>query len=303
MNFKDGEMFQTLLESEELFTDPGLETHSESHAFLEKIRGRNVARSSNSYEVGFNMFARSILLDVFKEKAQGLVLRNFQQQLNRRHSKLRKEFGIFMDRVLTNMTKKEDSNAEHYFEIEREQLEMIKNRSIRWSTENKAGTYELNIYVKDLRLYANKWLLRLLNHTSVAWDNFTMMKFVHKRLRTGDLRRHFLPAHVEDYWDATADFKRLTHDPRIIKPGQVSVVLTTLFNTGSVWSEELQRLEPEEVWNENNRMSAIKKPVSVDMMFQILTGPIRYFHSLKTYKLHINILADGLRTLCFFANQ
>ena len=126
MNFKDGEMFQTLLESEELFTDPGLETHSESHAFLEKIRGRNVARSSNSYEVGFNMFARSILLDVFKEKAQGLVLRNFQQQLNRRHSKLRKEFGIFMDRVLTNMTKKEDSNAEHYFEIEREQLEMIK---------------------------------------------------------------------------------------------------------------------------------------------------------------------------------
>ena len=275
MAYKDGELFQTLLGSDELFTDPGLETHPESHAFLEKTRNSKFSRKSNSLEIGFDMFARSVILDVFKEKAQGLVLRNFEQQKARNNKRLRTEFGRFMDRVLAQMTKKEDSNAEYYYEIDRESLEKIKNRSLRWATENKAGTYELNVYAKDLRMYANKWLIRLLNHTSVAWDNYTMMRFAQKRLRNGDLRRNFTPAHVEEYYDTAADLRKLTHNPSILKPGPVSLVLCSLLNTGAYWDEDTLRLEPEEIWNENNRMSAIKKPVSVDMMLQILTVPIR----------------------------
>ena len=274
--FPEGKMFETLLMQDDLFNDPGLENHPEARPFVDRINERhNIGRKSNSMLIGFRMFARSIILDVFKEKSQGLALRNLEIKFDDRvrPDAIRKDLGRFLDEILATATRKEDSNGESYLEIDRMVLEGIKNRNIGYTTENRIGTYDINVYTKDVKIKDNQWLIRLLHHVSFAWDNFTMMRMVQKASRTGELR-NFSSKLGREYGQADSLVRRLLRNPAIVKPGQISTTLLTPFNTSWRWCERTLSIESEEVWNENNRMSVLKTPISIDQMLEYLTDPI-----------------------------
>ena len=148
VDFEPGKMFETLLTSEKLFDDPGLREHPQADVFLDRIGERhNAGRKSNSYEVGFRCFARKIFMDVFKDKSYGLVNRNFTNIRSMNHQQLMSSLGKFMDKVLEESELVEDDDeGDARYELSRFRVEAIKDELIPFTTENKAGSHEIEVY-------------------------------------------------------------------------------------------------------------------------------------------------------------
>ena len=163
MSTPEGKLFETLLGSDDLFDNPGLSEHEGARPFFENLAAnREVIRASNSREFGFNAFMRAVLQDIFKEKARGLVLRNLEVKLGRTpHREMRIEFGKFLDEVLKNGVEIE-RNDRRYVQVDKFLMEHIKNDKLQFTTQEKIGSYEINVYCKELCIPKDRWLLLLL---------------------------------------------------------------------------------------------------------------------------------------------
>lgn len=164
MVFPEGKMFETLLESEDLFNNPGLNSHNGTRPFVENILGnREVIRADNSRELGFHAYLRSIYRDIFKEKARGLVLRNTEVKIGATTYKaLRIELGKFLDEIMKHGTVIQGNHGRDYLSLDKFLMEHIKNHSFEFTTREKIGTFEIQVYCKEVTIPKNKWLLMLL---------------------------------------------------------------------------------------------------------------------------------------------
>ena len=175
MNTPDGKLFETLLESDDLFDNPGLSEHEGARPFFENLAAnREVIRASNSREFGFNAFMRTVLKDIFKEKARGLVLRNLEVKLGRTaHREMRVEFGKFLDEVLKNGTEIE-RNDRRYVQVDKFLMEHIKNDKLEFTTREKIGSYKIDVYCKELCIPKDRWLLLLLQVWLPKYENHSL---------------------------------------------------------------------------------------------------------------------------------
>ena len=173
-------MFQTLLEADTLYENPGLQDHTHAQTYLREravppMNGRPAY--GNSLEIGFKAVVRKIIKDVFKLKVRGLVLKNFEAQTV--HScprEIRRRFGKFLDEILRQAEIKESSTGKFYFLLDRFHLEEIKEENVSFFTDDKTGTYEIDVYCKDVSMYKNNWLITVLEHNAYSWETITMMR-------------------------------------------------------------------------------------------------------------------------------
>ena len=172
IKFNKGKMFETLLESDDLFNDPGLNQHAGARPFLENVvRNNTVNRANNSNEFGFKAWVRAVVQDIFKEKARGLVLRNLEARMNStplRGTKIM--FGKFLDEVLKHCNEIEGNHGRKYQKMDKCTLEHIKNDKLEFTTGAKNGSYEINVYCEDLIIPKNKWLLMLLQAKFIRYS-------------------------------------------------------------------------------------------------------------------------------------
>ena len=164
MTFEEGKMFETLLGSDDLFNDPGLEQHAGARPFLENmVRNDAVVRVNNTKEFGFKAFVRRVIQDIFKEKVRGLILRNFEATMNTNpHRAIRIAFGKFLDEVLKYSTEIEGAHGRNYTQLDKFTLEHIKNLRLDFTTRAKNGSYEIEVYCEEMVVPKNSWLLLLL---------------------------------------------------------------------------------------------------------------------------------------------
>ena len=147
LNFEDGKMYETLFSNDDLFNNPGLAGFPGAADFRSKVmNGRSVLRKNNSQEIGFMVVARAIIKDVFKEKCRGLVLRNLQVKADEgNHKQMRMEFGKFLDKIVEQADKQEGGFGRMYLDLDRFSLERIKNENLQYTTDNKTGTYIIQV--------------------------------------------------------------------------------------------------------------------------------------------------------------
>ena len=221
VDFEPGKMFETLLSTEELFNDPGLENHPSSDDYFNRLsENQNAGRKSNSFEFGFRCFARKIFMVVFKEKAYGLVNRNFTGLRGWNKQKQMKALGKFMDKVLTTAERVDYEFEEDVrYELDRFEVEKIKDEFIPFTTNNKAGSYEIEVYSKDVSIGEDEWLLLLLKHTAFAWENLTMMRAKQKANRSSRLQLFFPNLKVGEYFEGVSHLDKLIRNPNILAPG------------------------------------------------------------------------------------
>ena len=224
VDFEDGKMFETLLTSEELFNDPGLESHPAADVFLNKAgEGQNAGRKSNSFEFGFRCFARKIFFSVFKDKCHGLVNRNFSKLRGWSKRRQMEGLGKFMDKILETAERVEYIEEDDArYELDRLEVENIKNEFIPFTTANKAGSYEIEIYTKDVSVGEDEWLLLLLKHVSFAWDNVTMMRAKQRAIRSSRLQWYFRSRMADEYFEGIALINELLRNPNVLAPGNWS---------------------------------------------------------------------------------
>ena len=276
MEFEDGKLFETLLCSDKLFNDPGIDTIPDGEEFRRLISNpANGTRKSNSIDIGLKAFVRTVIFDIFKDMAQGLALRNFEQKFRNETTLARRLIGKFLDEIIKNAERREDSQGEEYLELDRYKAERIKEDVASFFTDNRANTYDLNIYCRDIKFYSDKWLLKLLNHSAFCWENVSMMRYIKLKVTPAVYYRVFDNTQRAEYLEADVRINRIFRNPNVAPAGPVSVVFLSLFNTGWVWNELYQRVEATEKWSEMNRMSEIRVPVSVDKMLQFLIDPIK----------------------------
>ena len=182
-DYEDGKMFQSLLSCERnLFSNPGLEDHVNATDFINEVMTKQ--KKSNSFDIGCLAFIRSLIKNLFKDKARGLVLRNIEQMYSSKDPYLvREKFGIFIDAII-NTADVVINNGRTYYEMTRFQLETVKNEYASFLTDNTSNSYPIEVYCKDLNVHTDEWIVLLLEHTSYCWDTVAMMKHKSKRLRT-----------------------------------------------------------------------------------------------------------------------
>ena len=224
VDFEDGKLFETLLTTEELFNDPGLESHPAADVFINKLgEGRNAGRKSNSFEFGFRCFARKIFYSVFKVKCHGLVNRNFSKLRGWNKRRQMEGLGKFMDKVLETAERVEYIEEDDArYELDRFEVENIKDEFIPFTTENKAGSYEIEVYAKDVSVGEDEWLLLLLKHASFAWENVTMMRAKQKAIRSSRLQWYFRNRMASEYFEGMALINELLRNPNVLAPGNWS---------------------------------------------------------------------------------
>ena len=224
VDYEPGKLFETLLSSDELFNNPGLQDHPAADVYLNKINERhNAGRKSNSFEVGFRCFARKVFLTVFKDKAYGLVNRNFSGLRNWTRTQIMSSLGKFMDKLLEKAERVEDDfDGDVRYELDRFEVEKLKDEYLPFTTSNKAGSYEIEIYTKDVSIGENEWLLLLLKHASFAWENVTMMRAKLKSIRTRRLNLHFQNLKAEEYHEGISLLNELLRNPNTLAPGNWS---------------------------------------------------------------------------------
>ena len=224
VDFEDGKLFETLLTTEELFNDPGLEGHPSADVFLNKLgESQNAGRKSNSFEFGFRCFARKIFFSVFKAKCHGLVNRNFSKLRGWNKRRQMEGLGKFMDKVLESAERVEYIEEDDArFELDRFEVENIKDEFIPFTTENKAGSYEIEVYSKDVSVGEDEWLLLLLKHVSFAWDNVTMMRAKQRAIRSSRLQWYFRNRMASEYFEGMALINELLRNPNTLAPGNWS---------------------------------------------------------------------------------
>ena len=164
MDFPEGKMFETLLGSEDLFDNPGLNNHEGARPFVENImENREIIRADNSREIGFHTFLRALYSDLFKEKARGLVLRNTEVKIGATaYRTMRMELGIFLDEIMKHGSVIQGNHGRDYLSVDKFLMEHIKNHRFDFTTKEKIGSFEIQVYCKEVTVPKNKWLLMLL---------------------------------------------------------------------------------------------------------------------------------------------
>ena len=118
--------------------------------------------------------------------------------------------GKFMDKVLVTSEMVEDEHdGDVRYILNRFEVEAIKDELIPFTTANKAGSNEIEVYCKDVSVEADIWLVLLLEHTSFSWDNVTMMRAKHKSIRTRRLQLYFRNRFVDEYAEGISLMERL----------------------------------------------------------------------------------------------
>ena len=272
--FEDEKMFETLLTNEDLFTNPGLSDHQGARQFMDEIvLRRGVVRRVNTDDIGFRTFFRTIMKDVFKEKARGLALRNFQVFLSdgtMTTMEKRRKVGQLLDEIINQAEEVDGGSGRSYFEIDRFKVERAKRKHIPILTDNNEGTIRIEVYAKDVILPKDKWLIQFLEHTSFCWDNVAMMLYRSRRLRYDDLRDYFSGVNVQHYNEAIPALNKLLRDPTVLAPEQLSKTFLTPLNTKWEWDETTYNVKAIEIWQEDNEMSDLKLPVNIDKMVERL---------------------------------
>ena len=274
MNFEDGRMFQDLLSREDLFSNPGLLENAQASDFVEAILTIE-GRKGNSMEIGFKVFARKFINDVFKDKARGLALRNFEIACsNGCTSEFRAQFGAFMDAILER-ARTVSQHGREFIEINRFNLERMKNVMVPYLTEEKEGTYEIEVYCNNVFLPKTRWLLSLLEHNSYCWETVTMMRRKVRLEPYGRLQDYFDRHLVEEYQDGVVLINKLLRDATVVAPGPISHDLVTPLNTSWTWENVQYTIIPIERWHEDNKISEITRPVCVDTMIALLIDALK----------------------------
>lgn len=224
VDFEPGRLFETLLSHEEMFDNPGLQNHPSADVYLNKINDRrNSGRKTNSFEIGFRCFARKVFSDVFKDKAYGLVNRNFSGLRGWTKSQQMVSLGKFMDKLLDKAERiEEDLNGVIRLELNRFEVELLVDEYIPFTTSNKAGSIEIEVYAKDVCVNEDDWLLLLLKHASFAWENLTMMRAKLKSIRSSRLNLYFRNRIAEEYYEGTSLLNVLLRNPNTLPPGNWS---------------------------------------------------------------------------------
>ena len=226
VDFEDDKMFETLFTTEHLFEDPGLESHPAADVYLNKVRAsQNAGRRSNTFEFGFRCLARRIFLGVFKDKCYGLVNRNFSALRGWSKRRLMENLGKFMDKVMAMAERVEYPEEDDVrYELNRFEVEKIKDEFLNFTTENKAGSYEIDIYCKDVSISENEWLLHFLKFNSFAWENLTMMRAKKRENRNSRLQWHFRNRFADEYYEGISLLNELFRNPNILAPGSWSKI-------------------------------------------------------------------------------
>ena len=224
VDYEPGKLFETLLSQENLFNDPGLRDHPAAEVYLNKMGERqNAGRMTNSFEIGFRCFARKVLMDVFKDKAFGLVNRNFSSLRGWTRTQQMSSLGKFMDKLIENADViVDDFDGDTRFELNRFDVELLKDEYLPFTTSNTAGSHQIEIYCKDVCIGEDTWLLELLKHASFAWENVTMMRAKLKSIRTSRLNLYFRNRIAEEYYEAISLLNELLRNPNILPPGNWS---------------------------------------------------------------------------------
>lgn len=226
VDFEFGQMFETLLSTKNLFNDPGLDTHASADAYFQRVNERhNAGRKSNSYEFGFRCFARKVFMDVFKEKAYGLVNRNFSGLRGWSDQQQMTALGKFMDKILETAERVEyEGEDDARYELDRFKVQEIIDQFIPFTISNKAGSYEIQIYAKDISIGEDEWLLLLLKHASFAWENLTMIRAKQKANRSSRLQLYFKNKLVGEYFEGLSLLNELIRNPNVLAPGKLSKI-------------------------------------------------------------------------------
>ena len=277
LDFNDDNMFETLLGEDVLFSNPGLSENQHAQDFVREIMApRHADCKGNSFEFGFKVFVRSVIQDVFKDKARGLVLRNFEIATARGCTReLRSKVGRFLDEILRAATTNRNSAGNETIEIGRRQLEVIKENHVSFFTDFKDGTYPIEVYMKDVFVPKYKWLVELLEHNSFCWETITMMRRKGRIDRYVRLQDFFESNAVNDYQLGVILINKLLRDATMVKPGRISHDLVTPFNSNWRWNDTTFIIEPIETWHEDNVMSEIAMPVSVGTMITLLMDALK----------------------------
>ena len=277
VQFENGKLFQTLLTSDALFENKGLSDHENAQDYLRAKTQPPINRGppgGNTMEFGFKVFARNVIKDVFKCKARGLALRNFEVATSRGCTRaFRAKFGEFLDKILEVAEEKEGSAGRLYIQIDRFKLEEIKEEKVSYLTDEKIGTYPIDVYTADVIVSKNKWLVDLLDFNSFCWDAVTMMRFVARKTKA-PLQEFFSNTEVNEYNESSLKLVKMFRDSNLLKPGPISITLMTPFNTSWFWDDTIFIIRPIETWTEYNIVSELTKPVTLDKMLEILIDPI-----------------------------
>ena len=277
VNFESGKMFETLMTSDVLFDNPGLKDHDNAQDYLRAKRQpplNATPSGGNSIEFGFKIFVRSVVKDVFKGKAKGLALRNFEVATSRGCTKeFRRKFGKFLDEIMRAAEAKETESGRSFIQLDRFQLEEVKEANASFFTNEKVGTYPIDVYTTDLIIQKDVWLIRLLEFNSFCWDTVTMMRYVARKTKA-PLLEYFSPTEVNEYNDSSAKLVKILRDPTIVTPGPISLTLMTPFNTSWSWDDTYYIIRPNETWTESNVVSELVEPITIDKMLEILIDPI-----------------------------
>ncbi len=131
--------------------------------------------------------------------------------------------GKFMDKILETAERVEYIEEDDArYELDRLEVENIKNEFIPFTTANKAGSYEIEIYTKDVSVGEDEWLLLLLKHVSFAWDNVTMMRAKQRAIRSSRLQWYFRSRMADEYFEGIALINELLRNPNVLAPGNWS---------------------------------------------------------------------------------
>ena len=131
----------------------------------------------------------------------------------------------------------------------------------------------IDIYVKDVSLYKNNWLIALLEHNAFSWETITMMRHKDKTQRR-DLSFFFTRTDTDHYNNSLVMLQKIYRDATVAPPGKISRALTTPLNSGWCWDDIRFTIIPKETWREDNVKSEIVEPISLDKMVEILLGPM-----------------------------
>ena len=277
VSFENGKMFETLMTSDVLFDNPGLKDHDNAQDYLRAKRQpplNATPSGGNSIEFGFKIFVRSVVKDVFKGKAKGLAIRNFEAATSRGCTReFRTKFGKFLDEIMRAADTKETESGRLFIQLDRFKLEEIKEANVSFFTNEKIGTYPIDVYTTDLIIQKDIWLIRLLEFNSFCWDTVTMMRYVARKTKA-PLLEYFSPTEVNEYNDSSVKLVKMLRDPTIVTPGPISLTLMTPFNTSWSWDDTYYIIRPNETWTESNVISELVEPITIDKMLEILIDPI-----------------------------
>ena len=123
-------------------------------------------------------------------------------------------------------------------ELDKCSLEHAKNDLFKYSTEEKTGSYQIEVYSKRLIIPKDRWLLLLLQHNSFCWENVTAMRFLCKSTNFTNLQDVFFIQLADEYQEAITHLNMLLGDPTVVRPGDKSIVLITPLNTGWCWNDK-----------------------------------------------------------------